>query len=70
MDVEKVMQFILDQRAAFCADLVEQKNRLHLLGEHVRMLATTAVEHMLKVRREREVWLARLTEAHRRLDRI
>src|SRR6266568_3922813 len=67
MDVEKTMQFILEQQAAFSADLVEQKNRLNLLGEHVKMLATTA-EHMLTVQQEHETWLARLTEAQARLS--
>ena len=59
MDVEKTMQFIIEQHAAFSADLVE-------LGEHVKMLATTA-EHMLTVQQEHETWLARLTEAQTRL---
>src|SRR6266571_5046154 len=59
MDVEKTMQFIIEQHAAFSADLVE-------LGEHVKMLATTA-EHMLTVQQEHETWLARLTEAQARL---
>ncbi len=65
MDVEKTMQFILEQHAAFSAGLVEQKDRLNLLGEHVKMLATTA-EHMLTVQQEHETWLARLTESQTR----
>jgi hypothetical protein len=59
MDVEKTMQFILDQQAANTVATAE-------LREHVKMLATTA-EHLLAVQQEHETWLTALTESQTRL---
>jgi hypothetical protein len=66
MDVEKTMQFILEQQAAFAANLIEHDNRLRLLEEHVKMLATT-VEHILAVQQQHETLLIALTESQTRL---
>src|SRR5438093_1030751 len=66
MDVQKTMEFILEQQAEHSAQIGE-------LHSSVKMLATTA-EHMLAVQQQQEATLAvlansqiQLTEAQKRL---
>lgn len=74
MDLEKTMQFIVEQQAAFSSDILELKQRDETLAAqlseitgHIKMLATTA-EHMLTTQQEHEQWLSKLSNSHERMN--
>lgn len=67
MDLEKTMQFIVEQQAAFSSDILELKQQLSETTGQIRMLATTA-EHMLTIQQEHEQWLTKLSGSHERMN--